>query len=165
MQFEKFSLDKLDTLSKNEMRNYIDKYFIPLTNGDHAMLIDNNKYAIFDDDIIKKTQFNRMDPKLRDYYFKEKRDLKSLVYELNKPQLYGDYLNLCPKLINVYKECKLFEEEIKNNLELLFSYIKEVLCNNREDCFEYLMKWLSNMIKGVKNDSVLYLKEPQGIGK
>jgi hypothetical protein len=44
-------------------------------------------------------------------------------------------------------------------------YIKEVLCNGKEDAYQYLLKWYSNVVKGKKNESVLYLKGPEGIGK
>ena len=53
----------------------------------------------------------------------------------------------------------------KENCKIFLSYIKEVLCSNNEEHYIYILKWISNMIKGEKNDSLLYLKGVQGIGK
>jgi hypothetical protein len=44
-------------------------------------------------------------------------------------------------------------------------YILEVLCSDDVQQYEYVMKWFANMAKGKKNDSILYLKGPQGCGK
>ena len=45
MNFENFNLEKLKTLSPNDAKTYVTKYFIPLSNGNHAMLI-NGKYEL-----------------------------------------------------------------------------------------------------------------------
>ena len=44
---ENFDLNKIKNLSLNEAKLYVDKYFIPLTNGDHAFYI-NSKYEMYD---------------------------------------------------------------------------------------------------------------------
>jgi len=47
----------------------------------------------------------------------------------------------------------------------MLSYIKEVLANNNEKVYDYLLKWLSCMVKGKKNKSCVYVKSSQGTGK
>ena len=47
----------------------------------------------------------------------------------------------------------------------MLNHIKEVLCSSNDDAYNFLLKWLSNMIKGNRNFSALYLKGPQGLGK
>ena len=94
---ENFKLNRVKDLSPNDARTYISQYFYPLTNGDHAMRV-NNKFDILEDTVVNKTFFKRMPKELQDYYFKEITDIKTVFYKLNKPEIYEDYLNLCTKI-------------------------------------------------------------------
>ena len=159
-----FCLNHIKTLSPNEARRYIDSYFIPLTDGDHAFYI-NGKYDILDDSVVKKTYFKRMNTEINKYYYEEKTDLKTITYDINKPILYDSYLNLCPKIKQSYKPYTEFEEPIKDKVNLMLNHINEVLCSNNKASYEFVIKWFSNMIKGNRNNSCLYLKGLQGCGK
>ena len=161
---ENFDLNKIKTLSPIEAKQYVDKYLIPLTDGSHAELTDG-EYDIKDDAIIKRTYFKRMPNELSVYYFKEKTDLKTIIYDINKPVLYKNYLNLCPQIKQTYKKVEEFTPEIKLKLDVMLNYINEVLCSSNQDAYTFLLKWFSNMIRGNRNDSAIYLKGPQGIGK
>jgi hypothetical protein len=164
MNFENFDLNKIKDLSPKDAKSYIEKYFIPLSSGDHAFL-ENGKYVIKDDAIIKRTYFKRLPKELYYYYFEIKTDLKTITYDINKPIFFDNYLNLCPKIIHQYKPYKEFSQDIQNKVNIMLNHLKTVLCSNDNDSYEYLMKWFSNMIQGNKNDSCLYLKSGQGTGK
>jgi hypothetical protein len=161
---ENFDLNKIKNLSQNESKKYIDKYFIPLTNGDHAFYI-NRKYEIMDDTVVKKTYFKRMTKELQRYYFEEKTDLRTLSYDVNKPTLYENYLNQCPTIKQTYKKYNEFSNDIKQKVDIILNHILEVYCSNRKDSYDFILKWFSNMIRGNRNNSALYLKGPQGAGK
>ena len=52
-----FSLDHIKNFSLNQQqdaKDYIKRYFVPLSNGTHAMLI-NGKYEIKEDSEVKRT--------------------------------------------------------------------------------------------------------------
>ena len=51
---ENFSLDHIKTLSQNDAKVYLIKYFLPLTDGNHAFYI-NGKFQILDTKVIKST--------------------------------------------------------------------------------------------------------------
>lgn len=159
MQTENFDLNKVKTLSQNEARQYVDKFFIPLTDGNHALLV-NGKYEIYDDAVIKKTYFKRMSTELNKYYFQDKTDLKKITYDINKPVLYENYLNLCPRVKQLYKKPDEFSKETHVKLYIILHYIKEVLCCNKEESYKFLLKWIANMLRGNRNESALYLKGP-----
>lgn len=162
---ENFDFDKLKELSLTEAKKYIDKYFIPLTNGEHAFLL-NGEYEIMNNTTIKQTYFKRMISELQKYYFQEKTDLRTISYDVNKPTLYKGYLNLCPKIKHTYnKKYSEFSQETKNKVDFILKHIFEVYCSNKKDSYEHLLKWFSNMVRGNKNDSALYLRGPQGAGK
>ncbi len=162
--YENFTLAKIKTLSPIDAKEYITKYFVPLSNGNHAMLIDGI-YQIKDDQEIKRSYFNRMQKELSNYYFKEFTEVKTIAYEVNKPTFYDDKINLCPQMkytFNVeYKPTK----ETKTKLNFLLDYMKEILCSSKEDSYNFLLQWIANMVKGNKNNSCLYLKGIQGVGK
>jgi len=85
---EKFNLKNFENLTKNEAKEYITKYFFPLSNGTHAFFsADTGVYQILDDATIKRTYFKRMDKYLSTYYFEEFKDVRTIVYEINKPAL------------------------------------------------------------------------------
>lgn len=161
---ERFSLSKIRTLSPNDAKNYITSYFIPLNNGNHAMY-DNGIFSIRDDKEMKQSYFGRMPRELQNYYFKEYLDVRQIAFDINKPIYYDDKINLCPRLKYNYKSDYEPSDYAKEGLTYVLDYMKSILCSGKEDCYDFLLKWISNMIKGHKNTSCLYLKGVQGTGK
>lgn len=161
---ENFALSKIKTLSPIDAKEYITRYFVPLSNGNHAMLVDG-VYVIKDDQEVKRSYFNRMQKELCNYYFKEFTEVKTVTYEVNKETFYDDKINLCPPMKYTYDESYVPTEEVTNKLNFILNYMKEILCSDKEDSYQFLLKWISNLVKGNKNNSCLYLKGLQGSGK
>ncbi len=161
---ENFNLANIQNLSPVDAKIYIDKYFIPLDNGSHAIL-KNGKYEIMDTTTLRSVYFNRMSGALKQYYFNEKLDIRSLIYDINKPILSNSELNLCSKVMHVYKEYKTFSKDEKEGTQIMLDHIKNIWCNGDLEVYKHTIKWISNMIKGNKNDCCIYLKGPQGSGK
>ena len=153
---ENFCFNKLKSLNFSQQKEYIIKFFVPLSNGSHCML-QNGVFELIADEVIKKVYFNRFDKKLSEYYFKEFSEIKTIVYELNKPQFYENNINLCPPL-PTYKPYKDFDESIKTKVNIFLDFIYEVLCNKNIEIQTHLNKWISNMCKGNKNDCAIILK-------
>jgi hypothetical protein len=121
-------------------------------------------YVVKEEQEIKRTYFNRMPKELCNYYFKEFSDIKSSIYDVNQDTFFEDKLNLCPRL--KFKPSILsYSDKTNKQLDFIKNFLKEILCSNKEDSYEFLLKWLSNMVKGNKNTSCLYLKGVQGTGK
>lgn len=160
---ENFNLYKLKELSPNDSKAYITKYFVPLNNGTHAFFIDS-MYVVKEEQEIKRTYFNRMSKELCNYYFKEFSDIKSIIYDVNQDTFFEDKLNLCPRL-KFIPSIKSYSDKIVKQLDYIKNFLKEILCSNKQDSYDFLLKWLSNMVKGNKNTSCLYLKGVQGTGK
>ena len=154
-----------NNLSMTQAKEYVTQHFIPLTNGNHAVLNENGTYSIINDETVKKVYFKRMSKELNNFYFTEYTGLKTITYELNKDTIIGNKLNLCPKMKHEYIPFESFDESTKESMNLMLSFIKEVICGNKEDSFIFTLKWLSNMIRGNKNNSCLYLKTVEGVGK
>lgn len=164
MSTENFILSKIKTLSPVDAKDYITKYFVPLSNGHHAMLMDG-LWTIRDDQEIKRSYFNRMQKELANYYFKDFTEVKTITYEFNKPTFFEDKINLCPAMKYEYNEEYEPTEKTQKRLDFFLNYMKEILCSNNEECYNFLLLWVSNMLKGNKNTSCLYMKGIQGSGK
>jgi hypothetical protein len=162
---ENFSLAKIESLCAIDAKAYLMKYFVPLSDGNHAFYEDG-KFVIREQKVIKSTYFNRMSKELNDYYFRDYTDIRKVTYELNKPIFYGDYINLCPT-IKAKNDLPYssYNDKVKQGVLAMVQFIKEVLADDNEQSCQYLLKWISNMLKGEKNDACLYLKGQQGIGK
>jgi len=169
-----FDFNQIKNKSPSECKSYIKQYFIPLTDGSHIVFV-NGKYTIYDQATIKKTYFDRM-PVIKDedgdekfniskWYFTKYTNIRTISYELNKPIFYDDKINLCPNMLHKYKPFKDFDDAIKAKVSIMQNYILEVLASGNQDQYDYIVKWFSYMVKGNKNQSILYLRGGQGIGK
>lgn len=146
-------------------KDYINKYFVPLSSGGHAMLVDNG-YRILSSQILKEVYFNKLSKELNTYYFKQNCTIKTITCKLNMPLIFGEYINFCPRMKHEYLEFDSFGTETKDSVQIMMNFIRDIICNENVDSFEFVMKWISNMVKGNKNNSCLYLKcAIQGIGK
>ena len=159
-----FNFTTLKNLNFVQQKEYITKFFIPLSNGSHCMFQDGT-YELMPDDVVKKVYFNRCDKKLSEFYFKEYTEIKTPVYEIHKPQFYDSFINLCPPL-PVHKPYKEFDKTIKDKVQIFLDFMLEVLCGDNKEIQNHLNKWISNMSKGNKNDCALVLKTlSKGVGK
>ena len=88
-----FNFKSLKTLNLDDGKEYIKKYFIPLTNGSH-IFIRGKEFEIFDNATIMKVYFNRMHKDLKSFYFTEYDDIREPVCEVGKPFLFDNKVNL-----------------------------------------------------------------------
>jgi hypothetical protein len=185
-QTNNFNFKLIDPQHKTprECLAYIKEYFVPLLDGSHAVL-ENGKFVIKDQQTLKKVYFDRMplyktgdddddcNNKPFDFskwYFTKYTGLRSITYELDKDVFFDDKINLCPRMKHKYFKYDWTEDDkhlrkLKKKLDIMLNYIKEVLASGNEDVFKYIIQWLAHMVKGGKNDSILYLKSKQGTGK
>ena len=141
-----FDLNNLKTLSAFDARNYLIKYFIPLSDGNHAMLV-NGSYVLKDDVEVKKAYFGRISKELKEFYLHENCNLKTVTYALNKPTFFDDKINLCPSMKFTFNTEYIPDIETETKMKFFLKYIFEVLSSSKQDHYEFIIKWLSNMIK------------------
>ena len=168
-----FSFETLHGLAFEQQKDYLKQYFVPLETGDHVILKVNKEgktyIKILETKVLKEVYFNRIqhiNANLHSWYFKEYLKLRELICEIGKPMLFENYLNQSAPFKHKVSDYESFDQAVKDRVQLFLSYIKEVLCNHNEEAFQYVLKWLSVVVKGGKNESCLYLRtKTQGSGK
>ena len=166
---QSFNLTECNQMSIPAGKEYIKRYFFPLSDGQHVQLeydeLDKPHYIIKDDKTIKSVYFNRLPKELYKFYFCEYDQIKTLTCQLNKPLLFGKYINTCPAMMHDVVSYDESSNGVKKSVEYVLDFLKEVWASNSDLQFEFIVKWLANMARGGKNQSVLYLRGEQGIGK
>lgn len=161
---DEFELSKVKQMGIDEAKRYIDKHFIILDNGDHAM-INKGRVIMYDTKTINSLYFNRLSNELKNYYHKDKTDIRTIICDIHKPFLTSTELNVSEKLKHKYVPYNSFSKEVREKVNIMLAYMKEVLCAGREDILNHLLKMEAKMVRGEKNDACIYLKGAQGIGK
>ncbi len=64
-----------------------------------------------------------------------------------------------------YKEYKLFSPAIKSKLNVMLTFISDIICGGHKESYDFLIEWITNMAKGNKNASTPVRKVPMGLGK
>jgi hypothetical protein len=72
--------------------------------------------------------------------------------------LFENYFNTCPAFLHEVKPYESFSPEVKQKVELMLDYLKVVWASRNQDQYAFILKWFSNMARGGKNQSVLYLR-------
>ncbi len=116
------------------------------------------------DETMNKVYLQRFKKDIKAWYRNETIP-KKIISDINKPTVGNNFINVGKQLKHKYSEYIHFDTEIKENVKLMLSYIREVWANNDDNVYEYMLKWLSNMVRGNKNKTSIYAKCLQGLGK
>lgn len=151
-----------------ESKAYMSKYFFKLQKGNYIFwnVIDDSldEYTHAD---ITKVFFKILPDEVNTWFFNEHAVLYRRVCELNTPRI--DYangkLNTFAGFKHEYKPYKSFSKEIRDSVDIFLCHIKEVICSDKEDQYNYVLKWFANIAHQNKNDSLLYIKGEEGTGK
>ena len=146
-----------------DCKQYILKFIHPLTNGTYA-LIEKDQVVIIQKETMNEVYFPRFEPDIKKW-FKKETDPKQIICDITKPTVGDNYINISKTLKHKYVKYDEYSQEIKDAVNLMLSYIKEVWASNNKKVYEYILKWLPNMSKGIKNKSCIYAKSLQGTGK
>ena len=106
-----------------------------------------------------------MDDRIKKWYLTENYNLYKFTIDTHKPRVFDDKINLFPGFMHEEKDYDEYDDKTKDCVNIMLQFYKEVLCSNNEDSYNFIIKWLANMIQGNKNDVMLYLKSQEGVGK
>jgi hypothetical protein len=155
-----------DTLERDltHCKNYIKSFFIPIGDGLIAQK-EKHSYQFKLDTVIKKVYFKRLPKELTKFFFEEYETIRRVITKIDKPKITDKYINMFGGYIHEKKPYHEYPQEIKDKVNIFNKYILEVLADNNQKSYEYLINWYANVAKGIRNESALYLRGPQGTGK
>ena len=123
---QSFDLSHANQLSVSEAKEYIKRYFYPLKSGVHVVVdYDEDQtpvYEIIEDKVVRNVYFNRLRKVISNFYFKEYGELKTLTCAINKPFIYGKFINTCPSLMHEVKAYSEYSEEVKSKVDLMLNF-------------------------------------------
>ena len=115
---------------------------------------------------------NRFPKELKVWFKCENDKIYSTAIRINNIRLFEEngvkYINLFPGFLHdgKYKPFSEYSEAIQTRANFFLNYIKEVLCSNNEEAFNYMKIITAGYCSGRKWDIALYLKtSAQGVGK
>lgn len=158
--------NKVVVFLSDDTKKYIDTYFF-ITNTGAFYFYDHNelRFQELQQKDLNSVYFNRLPETIKRYFYHESFKIYKCVMDVTKPIIFDNNINLFFGFIHQVKPFSTYSDAIKNKVNLYINFMKEVLASGDDDVLEYLLNWCSNVVKGNKNTSVLYLKGIEGIGK
>jgi len=142
------------------------KYFFKVTNGSYYFWdAEAKKFMEYDKSTLNNVYLDTVPKEVKNWFHCEATERFKIICKTDKPTLSDNAINKFQGFLHAKKAYKSFSKGVRENVDLILSFILEVLANNEKDVYEYFLNWYSNVCKGKKNDSVLYLRGVEGIGK
>ena len=180
MLSDSFNLQKVNDLYNNrgydpetgnikdfkDAKAYLTERLYPLNNGDY-LLNEKNKMRSINYEITSRTILNKLPDELKKWFLKKYFKLYEKVCKLNQPIIKGDEINTIGQFLHKADvPYSSFSDDIHIKVNMMLNFYKELWCNNNDTSFNYIINWMANMVQGVKNETILYLKSNlKGIGK
>ena len=173
MNAGKFSLTELKRLVADGQRRdlmdakeYIQKYFYPLSNG-MILFVTRGEKKLLTMDAFKTAWAARFGAELYKWFLKETVNVYDISISTSAPFIDDDKLNTFAGFKHTQdKKFKKCSKPAKEGCQMMLDFIFQVWCSSDQTSYEYILNWISNMVKGNKNNTILYLKSyVEGIGK
>ena len=169
MNTDKFAFTELKRLITDgqlkdlqDAKNYVLKFFYPLTNG-MVMFANDGVKKMLSIEVFRTTYASRFGKELLKWFLHETVSVYDIIIDTHKPFIHNDSINTFAGFKHTEGKCS---KQAKVGRDMMLDFIKQVWCNNNQESYEYVLNWLANMIQGNKNNTILYLKSfVEGIGK
>ena len=164
-EFSLITLRKIHAVKgETAAKKYVAKYFYQCRNDLHYVLFKGTFHP-YSYKSINQLFVNKFPEEIKKWYKYGWEKIYEFKSKIGEPLIIGDTINLAGTYKHKVKEYDSYDEETKKNVEFMLSFIFEVIASSKEKNFNYVMDWVSEMAKGKRNESALYLKGLEGIGK
>jgi len=151
---------------------YIQQYYYESSNGMYYFYdAEKNDFEFKTDKDFRKEVLDKIDNcKIVCKKIKTNSKIYKIASDIFKPRHYSIgknyYINSCKGLLHKkYKPFDEYSDDIKENVNLYISYLKEIMCNNDETMLEAYLKYYSQLARGMKTEVIIYRKSGEGTGK
>jgi hypothetical protein len=107
-----------------DCKNYIEKFFVPLTIGAHAH-IEDGKIEMINNDAMKTIYLERFEDDIKKWY-KKQTIPKKLICDITKPRIGPNYVNASAQLKREYKKFSSFDKKTQAPVQRMLDFIKTV---------------------------------------
>ena len=189
----RLSLNYLKTLIEErkdeESKQYINKFFYRsginmfFFDGDNFILYENDRaLKLIPDELTRwsvqnkksviefsaQKYLNSIEFKEKDYSptidFNKKEKIIKKTRSINGIELIDHYVNMA-KPLPFDNSKKIKREKYENQLNLIYSHIKDVLCSGNDDQYQYVLNFIACTFKGRKLRKALYWQSNERVGK
>ncbi len=147
-----------------EIKPYFTNFFYPMHTGDY-MKVEGRTTQIYNKVNLKQVYLDALPKSFSEYFFTEYLERFNVICDPLQPRCGAGFINVFGGFRHERKPYNTFSNDTKMKVEMMLNYIKDVLASGKEENYNFIMKWYANMLQCGKNQSVLYLKGPEGIGK
>lgn len=149
-----------------EAKQYLKSYLYPLIDSDF-ILNQKGELKRMPYDIVSKTILVKLPDELKKWYIKKNYDIYEQVCKIGQPIIKDDEINTIGTFKHTnYKPYEEYPQNIKDGVNKMLDFYKNIWSNNNEEVFKYIIQWFANVVKGGKNETILYLKTAlEGVGK
>ena len=153
--------------------NYIAEYYFENANGGtyHRYNPKSNDFEFKEKKDFTNEVLNKVgnDAKVVEY-FKTNSKIYNIVSEIYMPRHYNIgncyYINLCQGLLHKnVKPYAEYSDKVKAKVNIIIKMILEISCSNDPELFQAVIKWYSQVVRGIRTEVILYKKSPEGTGK
>jgi len=155
---------KLTRTDPTSFVNYLDKSVFTMDNGTYCVYI-NDSFKMYDHKQFTDLYLRKFPDEVSKWYVKDNLKLFSFVLSPSADKIIGDKINLFKGIKSTQKKYDSFSSKTKMLCQRMLDHIKNIICGGSDDQYNYLLKWLKNMVTFVKNPTIAYLKSIQGVGK
>ena len=174
--FEHFlDLQVLDNLNHQQQKDYLQKCVFPMRDARHVVLFEDS-FQVYNQSELNSLVLNKLDEVVGRWYRKEYK--KIFKFESN-PDAKAPFVDYEKQTVNFMSPMKAtytipydeYSDEAKEGVEELLNYINKILLGDsvneeeKEELYNFVLRWLKLACTGGKNETILYLQGEQGAGK
>ena len=143
---------------------YISEHIKQINGTSTYVVFKDNKPVIVDRDLLREAYMIKFSNGIQKWNAK-RIDMCTIVCKPNQPMIVGEEINVFAGFLHIKKPYDSYSNDAKCKVNFMLRFIQDVLCSGDEEQFKYIISWTANVAQGKKNDSVLYFKGDEGIGK
>ena len=131
-----------------DTKQYVLKYFFTTKDGNYYFLDEpKNELVCYNKEIISSVYINRFPLEVKIWFFKDNYKLHSIICDPKKGRVDGDDVNKFKGMMHKNdKPYSEYDKATKDKVEMMLQFVKDVLCNDNEVFFNYILKLKINLI-------------------
>ena len=139
MNNDKFSFVELKRLITDgqlkdlqDAKNYVLKFFYPLTHG-RVMFANDGVKKMLSIEVFRTTYASRFGKELLKWFVHDTVNIYDIIIDTHKPFIHNDSINTFAGFKHTEGKCS---KHAKAGCDMMLDFIKQVWCNNNEESYE-----------------------------